>query len=247
MWNGVQRHLFPDATGHRFGRRKVGRWHDFTRIPGRARSHTTANKWETFRLVGTFHGHVLTYTGGGRHTLMQPHRMPTPAKPDGRVPTDKGIRRATWWGHTGPLAVVFAGGPDGKRGDLVLPVRIPQGPGQEDRVRHFLEADARWHKVDLVRRRKASAPGGWTYEAHLMVLGPGYASPAVRAMRDRAAQARPHRRGGRQRLQPLRRLLPRVAGPAEGKPVSTEITLSEEEERLVEKQAKKRRGPGTSR
>ncbi|MCJ1677809.1 hypothetical protein MTF65_10735 [Streptomyces sp. APSN-46.1] len=70
VWNGVQRHLFPDATGQRFGRPKVGRWHDFTRIPGRARSHTTENKWETFRLVGTLHGHVTAYTDGGRHALM---------------------------------------------------------------------------------------------------------------------------------------------------------------------------------
>lgn len=39
VWNGVQRHLFPDATGQRHGRPKTGIWHDFTRIPGRARSH----------------------------------------------------------------------------------------------------------------------------------------------------------------------------------------------------------------
>ncbi|MBT2467347.1 transposase, partial [Streptomyces sp. ISL-66] len=28
VWNGVQRHLFSDATGKRHGRPKVGRWHD---------------------------------------------------------------------------------------------------------------------------------------------------------------------------------------------------------------------------
>ncbi|MCJ1675806.1 hypothetical protein MTF65_00200 [Streptomyces sp. APSN-46.1] len=179
VWNGVSRHLFPDATSHRFGRPKIGNWHDFTRIPGRARSHTTENKWETFRLVGTLTGHAMAYTDGGQQALMQPRRMPKPTAPDGRVPTGKlttagrpGMRKATWWDHTGPLAVVFAGGPDGNRGDLVVPVRIPQQPGQWARVQHFLSNPLTWHKVDLVRRRKASATGGWVYEAHLMVLGP---------------------------------------------------------------------------
>src|SRR5262249_33206174 len=36
----VSRHLFPDASGRRHGRPKVARWWDYTRIPGRARSHT---------------------------------------------------------------------------------------------------------------------------------------------------------------------------------------------------------------
>jgi hypothetical protein len=35
---GVNRHLFPDATGKRFGRPKTGRRWDHTRIPSRARS-----------------------------------------------------------------------------------------------------------------------------------------------------------------------------------------------------------------
>ncbi|WP_274562290.1 zinc ribbon domain-containing protein [Streptomyces spiramyceticus] len=247
VWNGVSRHLFPDATGHRFGRPKVGNWHDFTRIPGRARSHTTANKWETFRLVGTLTGHAMAYTSGGQHTLMQPCRMPKPTVPEGRLPTGKmtaagkpGMRKATWWDHTGPLAVVFAGGPDGSRGDLVLPVRIPPGAGQWERVQHFLSNPLTWHKVDLVRRRKASAPGGWVYEAHLMVLGPGYSSPAVRTMRDQAAQL--DRIGG---VDGNVSNLSVVSFPADlttGKPVSTEVTLTDAEQRLIEKQAKKRRG-----
>ncbi|MFF0472356.1 transposase [Streptomyces sp. NPDC004284] len=242
VWNGVQRHLFADSTGNRHGRPRVGRWYDFTRIPGRARSHTIMNKWETFRLVGTFQGHAIAYTDGGRRTLMQPRRMPTPAKPDGRIPTDRGPRKATWWDHTGPLAVVFAGGPDGGRGDLVLPVRIPQGPGQEDRVRHFLEADARWHKVDLVRRRKASAPGGWAYEAHLMVLGPGYASPAVRQMRQHAAGL--DRVGGVDgNVSNLSVVsFPASLDPADGAPESSEIVLTEEDRVRLEREAKKRRG-----
>ncbi|MEU1227085.1 transposase [Streptomyces sp. NPDC005828] len=242
VWNGVQRHLFADVTGHRHGRPRVGRWYDFTRLPGRARSHTTGNKWETFRLVGTFHGHAMTYTDGGRHTLMQPRRMPTPAKPDGKIPTGRGTRKATWWDHTGSLAVVFAGGPDGKRGDLVLPVRIPQGLGQEARARHFLAADARWHKVDLVRRRKASAPGGWAYEAHLMVLGPGYASPAVRQMRRRAAEL--DRIGGVDgNVSNLSVVsFPASLDPADGAPASSEIVLTDGERAQLEREAKKRRG-----
>ncbi|MEU9856413.1 transposase [Streptomyces sp. NPDC047974] len=242
VWNGVQRHLFPDATGHRNGRPKVGRWHDFTRIPGRARSHTAERKWETFRLVGTLAGHMTAYTGGGQRDLTQPRRMPTPAQPDGRIPTGRGTRRATWWDHTGPLAVVFAGGPDGRRGDLVLPVRIPQGPGQEDRVRHFLEADAHWHKVDLVRRRKASAPGGWVYEAHMMVLGPGYASPAVRAMRAEAAGL--DRVGGVDGNVANLSVVsfPATLDPADGAPASSEIVLTDQERARLEREERKRRG-----
>ncbi|WP_241266201.1 transposase [Streptomyces boncukensis] len=247
VWNGVSRHLFPDTTGHRFGRPKVGIWHDFTRIPGRARSHTTENKWETFRLVGTLHGHVMAYTDGGRHELMQPRQMPTPTAPEGRVPTGKitaagkpGTRRANWWDYKGPLAVVFAGGPEGKRGDLVLPVRVPQAPGQRERVRHFLANPLAWHKVDLVRRRKASAPGGWVHEAHLTVLGPGYSSPAVRAMRDRAAQL--DRIGGVDGNVSNLSIASFPASLGGGKPESTEITLTDAERLLVEKQAKKKRG-----
>ncbi|WP_225798767.1 transposase [Streptomyces sp. NK15101] len=241
VWNGVRRHLFADNTGNRHGRPRVGRWYDFTRIPGRARSHTIVNKWETFRLVGTFHGHAVAYAGGGRQALMQPRRMPTPTKPDGKISTDKGTRRATWWDHTGPLAVVFAGGPDGKRGDLVLPVRISQGPGQEARVRHFLAADTCWHKVDLVRRRKAGAPGGWVYEAHLMVLGPGYASPAVRQMRQRAAEL--DRIGGVDgNVSNLSVVsFPASPDPADGAPRSSEIVPTDQERARPEREAKKRR------
>ncbi|MCJ1677810.1 zinc ribbon domain-containing protein [Streptomyces sp. APSN-46.1] len=173
--------------------------------------------------------------------------MPKPTLPDGKVPTGKttaagkpGTRRANWWDHTGPLAVVFAGGPEGKRGDLVLPVRIPQGAGQWERVQHFLGNPGRWHKIDLVRRRKASAPGGWAYEAHLMVLGPGYTAPDVRAMREQAAEL--ERIGG---VDGNVSNLSVVSFPADltgGKPVSTEITLTEEERARLEKAAKKRRG-----
>jgi hypothetical protein len=115
--------------------------------------------------------------------------------PAGRIPTgetdDKGkpkTRAATWWDHTGPLTVVFAGGPDSRKGDLVLPVRLPSGAGQWPHLVHFLGRPESWHKIDLVRRRDASAPRGWAYEAHLTALTGGYASPATRARRKAAAE-----------------------------------------------------------
>ncbi|MGW9033221.1 transposase, partial [Streptomyces sp. NPDC055722] len=211
VWEGVARHLFPDATGRRFGRPKTGRWWDYTRIPGRARSHTTARKWETFRLHGTLAGHLAAYQHRGlgpdgvtpeqaaamppgTRVLEQPRRLPAPTRPANRVPTgevtSKGApktRAATWWDHTGPLAVVFTGGADSQRGDVVLPVRLPSGAGRWPRLRHFLNNPSTWHKVDLVRRRDICAPGGWVYEAHLMVLAGGYASPSTRARRKKAA------------------------------------------------------------
>ncbi|MGW9025433.1 hypothetical protein ACWGQ5_14605 [Streptomyces sp. NPDC055722] len=64
----VSRHLFPDSSGRRHGRPRVGRWWDYTRIPGRARSHTRARKWETFRLHGTLAGHLAAY----RHRNLAP-------------------------------------------------------------------------------------------------------------------------------------------------------------------------------
>ncbi|MGE7387156.1 zinc ribbon domain-containing protein [Streptomyces sp. NPDC004126] len=153
-----------------------------------------------------------------------------------------GMRKALWWDHTGPLAVVFAGGPDSHVGDLVLPVRIPQGPGQWARVEHFLANPGRWHKVDLVRRRKASAPGGWVYEAHLMILGPGYTAPAVQQMRRQAAAL--DRIGGVDgNVSNLSVVsFPASLDPADSAAASTEITLTDAERTLLEKQAKKRRG-----
>jgi hypothetical protein len=249
VWNGVSRHLFNDTTGQRLGRPRVGRWHDFTRIPGRARSHTTANKWETFRLVGTLQGHAMAYTPRAQQTPQQPRLMPKPAPPSGPIPTGRltasgrpGIRKATWWDHHGPLAVVFAGGPDGSTGDLVLPVRVPQQPGQWKRVQHFLAAPDRWHKVDLVRRHRASAPNGWVYEAHLMVLGPGYTSPSVKVMRERSAAL--DRIGGVDgNVSNLSVVsLPASLNPDDGKPESTEVTITEHERARLELEARKNRG-----
>ncbi|NNM96901.1 MAG: hypothetical protein HKL89_04770 [Candidatus Dormibacteraeota bacterium] len=61
VWQAASRHLFPDASGRRAGAVRPGSWWDVRTIPGRARSHTTQHKWETFRLVGTLQGHLDRY------------------------------------------------------------------------------------------------------------------------------------------------------------------------------------------
>ena len=167
VWTGVERHLFRDASGGRQGRPRIGRWYDFTRLPGRARSHTTARKWETFRLHGSLAGHRAAYTTEhGR--FYQPDHLRN-VQPAG-----------SWWDHAGPLAVVFSGLADGT---LVLPVRLPAAPCNQPILDHHLADAAAWHKVDLVRRRDPNVAGGWRYEAHLMVLTQPYASASTRARR----------------------------------------------------------------
>jgi hypothetical protein len=152
VWETVDRHLFADASGRRHGAPRIGSWWDFTRIPGRARSHTKARPvWETWRLVGTLDGHLNTYRHSqlpaavttatevagrraGTSILAQPGRLPAPARPGS----------GTWADHRGALAVVFTGLPGG---DLVLPVRLAQGAGQWAHMCHFLaDAGCRiWH------------------------------------------------------------------------------------------------------
>jgi len=62
VWQSCDRFLFPDSRGRRHGPPRVGSWWDFTRIPGRARSHTKPQPvWETYRLVGSLQGHHDTY------------------------------------------------------------------------------------------------------------------------------------------------------------------------------------------
>ncbi len=63
VWSATERHLFRDARGKTHGLPGTSRWHEFTRIPGRARSHTSPRKWETFRLHGSLAGHRAAYTG----------------------------------------------------------------------------------------------------------------------------------------------------------------------------------------
>ncbi|HEY0988642.1 MAG TPA: hypothetical protein VGD80_16365, partial [Kofleriaceae bacterium] len=154
----------------RHGMPCVGRWHDFARLPGRARSHTTANKWETFRMCGTLAGHRAAYTDR-TGDFVQPRHM-RPAHSD------------AWWSYEGPLAVVFTGLADGA---LVLPVRLPTAPSNQPILDHHLADPSRWHKIDLVRRRDPTALGGWRYEAHLMVLNAPYVSPSAAARRAKVA------------------------------------------------------------
>ncbi|MGI5507733.1 transposase [Streptomyces sp. CA-106131] len=262
----VSRHLFPDASGRRHGRPRVGRWWDYTRIPGRARSHTTSRTWETFRLHGTLAGHLDTYRHrsldrtfltpeqvaalpAGIGVLEQPRHLPKPARPSGRVQTGEvtakntpKTRAATWWDHTGPLAVVFTGGADSRRGDLVLPVRLPSGSGRWPRLLHFLNNPDTWHKIDLVRRRDTSAPGGWAYQAHLTVLTGGYASPTTKARRAGAAAL--ERVGGIDGNVSNLSIVsfPNTFDPADGGVEATRIEPSDEELAALAKARRKDRG-----
>jgi hypothetical protein len=188
VWQTIDRHLFADSSGRRHGPPRIGSWWDFNRIPGRARSHTkTTPTWETYRLAGTLEGHLGSYrhpglpaeigigaAAAGQPTgtsvLAQPARLAAPSRP----------ARGSWAAHSGALAVVFTGL---RAGDLVLPVRLPQGAGQWAHLCHFLADPTVWHKIDLVRVRDRKAPGGWRYYAHLLTHQGGYQSAATRARR----------------------------------------------------------------
>ena len=138
----------------------MGGWWDYRRIAGRARSHTTERKWETFRLFGTLQGHLAAHRhpelgseivsplqaaglAAGTRVLAQPRHPRRPERP------------ASWWDYGGPLVLVYNGGPAARAGELVLPVRLPQGAGRWSHLAHYLDRPERWHKVDLVRRRDA--------------------------------------------------------------------------------------------
>lgn len=155
VWQSCDRFLFPDSTGERHGMPQVGSWWGFSRIPGRARSHTKARPvWETYRLVGSLRGHLDTsgtqprlavpetaIPGPGQSVFAQPKHLPAPTPPKGG-----------WRSYNGAFAVVYTGLPDSrdKSGDLVMPVRLPQGSGQFARLAHFLADPQAWHKIDLV-------------------------------------------------------------------------------------------------
>jgi hypothetical protein len=194
-WETVDRHLFADASGRRHGPPRIGSWWEFTRIPGRARSHTKATPvWETWRLIGTLDGHLDAYRHpqlpasvstavvaaarpAGTSVLAQPPRLPAPRQ----------AASGRWTDHTGALAVVFTGL---SGGDVELPVRLPQGAGQWAHLSHFLADPTVWHKIDLVRVADRRAPGGWRYHAHLLTHQAGYQAPATRSRRTRIAAGR---------------------------------------------------------
>lgn len=170
VWSAVERHLFRDASGKRHGALHIGRWYDFTRLPGRARSHTSERKWETFRLHGTLAGHRAAYDNG-LGDFVQPRAL-------------RPVHSDAWWTYAGPLALVFSGLADGT---LVLPVRLPTAPSNQPILDHHLADPSKWHKIDIVRTQDPQAPGGWRYEAHLMVLTQPYVSPNAVERRARAA------------------------------------------------------------
>ncbi|HEY5119973.1 MAG TPA: hypothetical protein VII84_00175, partial [Acidimicrobiales bacterium] len=69
VFEDVVRHLWSDNSGRRHGALRVTAASKFTTVHGHARSHTRANKWETFRLYGTLEGHLDAYghAGLGEH------------------------------------------------------------------------------------------------------------------------------------------------------------------------------------
>jgi hypothetical protein len=179
IWTAAERHMFRDGSGKRQGLLHVTPWFEFTRLPGRARSHTEKRKWETFRLHGTLAGHRAEYTDK-RGDFVQPRHL-------------RAVTSRAWWSYEGPLAIVFTGLADGS---LVLPVRLPTAPSNQPALDYYLSDPSKWHKVDLVRRPDAHAAGGWRYEAHLSVLTEPYVSPSAVARRAKAALATLDRSAG---------------------------------------------------
>ena len=197
--------------------------------------HTKARPvWETWRLVGTLDGHLQTYRDpelpemvttclaavtqpAGTSILAQPARLPTPSKPAG-----------SWWEHDGQLAVVFTGLPGG---DVVLPVRLPQGAGQWAHLAHFLADPTTWHKIDLVRVRDRHAPGGWRYYAHLLTHHSGYETASTLARR--GAIPRGRRAGVDANVSNLS--LASFPDQRPNQPVIEQITLTDEQQAAAER------------
>jgi hypothetical protein len=192
VFEDVVRHLWCDNSGNRHGPLHVTPAYQFSAIHGRARSHTTANKWETFRLYGTLEGHLDAYGHAslGEHPTLDHVTALVPGTPVLRQNTMTTPGPTKWSAYAGPLVMVFAGGPRSNEPELQLPVRLPQGRGVWDRVVHFLANSDLWHKIDLVRRPDSSQPGGWRYELHLLVLTEGYASPGNRVLLERVPTGR---------------------------------------------------------
>jgi hypothetical protein len=106
----------------------------------------------------------------------------------------------------------------------VLPVRLPTAPSNQPILDHHLADPSRWHKIDLVRRRDPSSPGGWRYEAHLMVLTTPYVSPSTASRRARVAvEAIDRTAGVEPRRPPTRLLLPRRAAIGRGRSRPTSL------------------------
>jgi hypothetical protein len=121
-------------------------------------------------------------------------------------------------------------------------VRLPAGAGRWPRLVHFLNDPESWHKVDLVRRRDSAAPGGRAYEAHLMVLTCGYASPATRARRRAAAEQ--DRIGGVDGNVSNLSIVsfPNSFAPADGPVRSSRVELTDDELAALHRAQRKARG-----
>jgi hypothetical protein len=192
VFEDAARHLWSDGSGKRHGPLNITAWHKFFTIHGRARSHTTENKWESFRLYGTLEGHLDAYGHGslGEHPGLDQATAQSVGTPLLRQKHMSIPGPTRWKDYTGPLVMVFAGGPNSNEGELQLPVLLPQGRGQWDRVTHFLSDPESWHKINLVRRPDQSQPGGWRYEMHLLVLNSGHTSPKNKELLGRAPTTR---------------------------------------------------------
>lgn len=198
VWASTERHLFGDETGKRSGPLRIKPFHEFTSIPGGARSPNpaTPNKWETFKLAGTLQGHLDTYKHPGLPAGISvdevcelPPGTPVLAQP--RLLQAPEIGRS-WTAHTGALAVHFTGGPtrSSARGTMIIPVRLPGGAGRWNHLSHFLNDPSVWRKLTLVRHQDPSRSSGWRYEFHLLVEKPGYLSENSRQARKQTPQDR---------------------------------------------------------
>src|ERR1700739_302736 len=111
----------------------------------------------------------------------------SPASLAGRARTPRPRRCGKpggWWARwTGTWPATAMPGCRLPGGDVVLPVRLPQGAGRWAHLRHFLADPGVWHKIDLVRVRERKAPGGGRYYAHLLTHQGGYQAAATRARR----------------------------------------------------------------
>lgn len=244
VWQSCDRFLFRDSAGQRHGMPRVGSWWSFSRIPGRARSHTKAQPvWETYRLVGSLQGHLdangalpgLTMAQAaalepGQSVFAQPRHLSVPTPPEGG-----------WRAYNGALAVVYTTltSSRGLSGGLVMPVRLPQGAGQFARLVHFLADPQAWHKIDLVRVRDRHAAGGWRYQAHLTILGTGWAGPATAANR---AAAPANRLGGVDGNVSNLAVASLPAPGVEGQLLTTHIRITGEQRAVTGHEAKKARG-----
>src|SRR5262245_62118665 len=222
VWAGVERHLFGDREGRRSGMPRLGSYWNFRRLAGRARSHTTEHKWETFRIFGTLAGHLAAY----RHPEL-PEEIASPARaaslpsgtrllaqPRGMRP---GEREGSWWDYSGPLMLVFNGGPASQAGELVLPVGLPQGAGRWPYLGHYLD------RPGAVAQSRLGAAAGCLGQRRLGLRGapddPGRGLLLARHQGPPRSRHQPAAGGrcGRQRLQPGGGLVPTLVLPSRGR------------------------------